>query len=385
MIYNINHKKSKGFTLVEILVAISILSIIILAINRIYFAIMDSQKDIIGENFVQSDLEYFTRLISNNIKDAQRGDGVLCSVPEDKFFILNATSSSITFIKDDECLEFYLSDDDGVGRIKMNDSISATDQYITSSKTDVLGLVFEVEDNIETGQPLVTILTKGAPISDSSNFIYIQNSVSVIENVIEVQVGWSCGDDIYDSECNAYGTLEIGTQCWMAENLNVGTRINGVNDQTDNSIIEKYCYDDLVSNCNIYGGLYQWNEAMQYSGVEGSQGLCPSGWHIPTDAEFVTLTNFLGGLSVAGGKMKETGTSHWTSPNTGATNESNFTALPGGSRTSSFAQIGSNGSFWTSLAGGNGAYYYYLFNGFAMAVRDSTGTSVSISVRCLKD
>ena len=79
----------------------------------------------------------------------------------------------------------------------------------------------------------------------------------------------------------------------MAENLNVGTRISGSSNQTNNSIIEKYCYDDLEANCNTYGGLYQWDEAMQYSATEGVKGICPTGWHLPTDAEWTTLADFL--------------------------------------------------------------------------------------------
>ncbi|MCK5838660.1 MAG: hypothetical protein KAG99_02370, partial [Bacteroidales bacterium] len=84
-------------------------------------------------------------------------------------------------------------------------------------------------------------------------------------------------------EGQTYSIVAIGTQCWMAENLNVGTRIDGVDEQTDNPTLEKYCYNDLESNCDIYGGLYQWNEMMQYVTTEGAQGICPSGWHIPTD------------------------------------------------------------------------------------------------------
>jgi len=81
-----------------------------------------------------------------------------------------------------------------------------------------------------------------------------------------------------------YNTVLIGTQCWMRENLNIGTRIDGSQNQTDNGTIEKYCYDDLESNCDIYGGLYQWDEAMQYVTTQGVQGICPAGWHLPTDA-----------------------------------------------------------------------------------------------------
>jgi uncharacterized protein (TIGR02145 family) len=106
--------------------------------------------------------------------------------------------------------------------------------------------------------------------------------------------------------------------------------ISGGKDQADNGVIEKYCYEDTASNCDIYGGLYSWDEMMQYSYTEGGQGICPQGWHIPTSAEYNALSDFLGGENVSGGKMKETGTAHWNSPNTGATNSSGFTALPGG-------------------------------------------------------
>ena len=130
----------------------------------------------------------------------------------------------------------------------------------------------------------------------------------------------------------------------------MGTKINGNIEQTNNSIIEKYCYADLESNCDIYGGLYQWDELMQYATTPGVQGICPTGWHIPTDSEWTALTTFLGGESVAGGKMKEAGYVHWLSPNTGATNSSGFTALPGGNRYSNgnFYDLSDFAYFWSS-------------------------------------
>ncbi|MBL7137255.1 MAG: fibrobacter succinogenes major paralogous domain-containing protein [Bacteroidales bacterium] len=133
---------------------------------------------------------------------------------------------------------------------------------------------------------------------------------------------------IYEGE--TYSTVQIGTQCWLRKNLNIGIRIDGVNNQTNNGIIEKYCYQDIDANCTIYGGLYQWNEMMQYATTSGGRGICPQGWHVPTKNEWDQLLVGLGGSGVAGGKLKETGTSHWLAPNTGATNISSFTALPGG-------------------------------------------------------
>jgi len=125
-----------------------------------------------------------------------------------------------------------------------------------------------------------------------------------------------------------YPTVQIGSQCWLQKNMNY---------QTGNSS----CYDNNTSNCATYGRLYDWQTAL---------GVCPSGWHIPTDAEWSTLTTFLGGEVVAGGKMKEAGYAHWDPPNTGASNSSGFTALPGGgqSLTGGFAFLTYSAYFWSS-------------------------------------
>lgn len=153
-----------------------------------------------------------------------------------------------------------------------------------------------------------------------------------------------------DADDNNYASLQIGGQIWMAENLNVGVRVNGNQQQTNNGIIEKYSYGDNIDNGNIYGGLYSWDEMMQYQTTEGAKGICPNGWHIPTNQEWTTLTNLLGGETEAGAKMKETTLLHWLSPNTGANNESGFSALPGGTRNSNgtFQDLGYQGKFWTS-------------------------------------
>ncbi len=86
-----------------------------------------------------------------------------------------------------------------------------------------------------------------------------------------------------------YNTIQIFSQCWLAENLNVGTMISGSQDMSDNGILEKYCYDDSYLNCDVYGGLYQWDEMMQYTTQPGAQGICPQGWHLPSDDEWKVL------------------------------------------------------------------------------------------------
>ena len=198
---------------------------------------------------------------------------------------------------------------------------------------------------------------------------------------------WVCGLPITDTrDSESYNTVLIGTQCWFAQNLNIGTMIPGSSNQTNHSAIEKYCYNNNEANCTVYGGLYQWNNMMQWSTTEGVQGICPTGWHIPTDGEWTVLTNFLGGVSVAGGKMKEAGTAHWLSPNTGATNSSGFTALPGGSYAYGFNNLTYAAYFWSSSQ--NGAYESWrqrLSNSGENVDRDSNDKTYSFSGRCLRD
>ena len=200
---------------------------------------------------------------------------------------------------------------------------------------------------------------------------------------------FSCGMAFIDSrDGKSYNTVLIGSQCWMAQNLNVGIKIAGSGEQTNNSIIEKYCYNDDENNCTIYGGLYQWDEAMQYTTIPGVKGICPTGWHLPTDAEWTTLTTFLGGEAIAGGKMKEAGLAHWLSPNTGATNSSGFTALPGGLKLNSgfFDSRTISAHFWSSSQfDASNAWNRHLGYDRMNVGRDYDPKTLGYSTRCLKD
>lgn len=191
-------------------------------------------------------------------------------------------------------------------------------------------------------------------------------------------------------EGKTYNTVQIGTQCWFKENLNIGTKINASQEQTNNQIIEKFCYNDLESNCDIYGGLYQWNEMMKYVTTPGSQGICPQGWHIPTDVEWAALSTYLGGNTVTGGKLKETGYTHWSSPNTGANNVSGFKAFGGGFRTGGLEtkELLISAYFTSSsLATGSNIKFVYLgynLNDFSL-MSTPLLTNNGLSVRCLNN
>ena len=208
-----------------------------------------------------------------------------------------------------------------------------------------------------------------------------------------------CGNDIIDPrDGQSYATVKIGDQCWMAEDLNYGTMINGNQQMTDNGIAEKYCYGDNSASCEEYGGLYQWNEVMNYSNQTGVQGLCPEGWHIPGDNEWCMMEQFIDPTITCGstgfrgtdggGKLKEAGTAHWQSPNTGATNASGFTALPGGYRsvTGSFANITSKSNWWTSLdINGNLGWRRELAYNSSQVGRYNFDKEAGFGVRCVRD
>lgn len=205
------------------------------------------------------------------------------------------------------------------------------------------------------------------------------------------------GKTITDIDGNIYKTVKIGMQIWMAENLKTtryrdGTTIPLVTDAKawSNRSSPGYCLynNDKEINKNKYGALYNW-----YSVATGN--LCPNGWHVPSDAEWSSLETFLGGTGIAGAKMKGTGNSHWNSPNTTATNETGFTALPGGYRldNGTFTYIGNYGLFWSSseFIWSFGEHYsqygwgrymsYYLSDIYRYYFNKKYG----FSVRCLND
>ena len=202
-----------------------------------------------------------------------------------------------------------------------------------------------------------------------------------------VREDWDCGDDIVYEGKN-YPTVQIGSQCWMKKNLDVGTRINGTQNQSQQipEVLEKYCYNDLDINCTVYGGLYQWGEMMQYVTTSGAQGICPDGWHIPTSSELTQLSDYLGGNTVAGGKLKEAGTAHWLTPNTGATNESGFTGLPGGRYVYGYSNLTELGMFWSSTqVNVSQATYRYLYFDDDNFLQDAVEKVNAYSLRCLKN
>lgn len=196
---------------------------------------------------------------------------------------------------------------------------------------------------------------------------------------------------ITDFDGNVYNTITIGSQVWMDRNLRVTHYNNGVKiPKVTNGAIwitltsgaYNWQNNDSVSNAETYGALYNWY-------TTNSGNLCPAGWHVPSDNDWTVLTTFLGGLDISGGKLKETGTTHWVTPNTGATNDVGFTALPGGSFGGSdgvFHDFGKFGYWWSATKTSDDWAYVRRLGFMETSVTRSTYlTRGGFSVRCIKD
>ena len=195
--------------------------------------------------------------------------------------------------------------------------------------------------------------------------------------------------NVTDADGNSYNTVTIGTQVWFASNLrttryNDGTYIPKVADEMTWTGLTTpgYCWysNDSITYANYTGALYNFHTV-------NTGNLCPTGWHVPTEADWMTLATTLGGATTAGGELKEAGITHWLSPNTGATNSSGFTALPGGLRVymGPFSGIGQSANFWSSSRISVDPTSITLGTGAADMMLQMSFDKMGMSVRCLKD
>ncbi len=242
--------------------------------------------------------------------------------------------------------------------------------------------------------PITNSVTQGsAATTKKNNPIWIIIGLAIILGLGYFIWYYNKGTLLEDNE-SIVNSVTIGNQEWQAENLDVDRFRNGdpiPEVKSDEEWVAAgkrgepaWCYyDNDPENGKIYGKLYNW-----YA-VNDSRGLAPEGWHIPTDDEWTTLTDYLGGEEVAGGKMKTTGTTYWESPNEAATNESGFSAFPGGYRDidGSFYIIRGNAFIWSATeSASNYAWIRGLDSNFGSVDRVSIGSkSVGDSVRCLRD
>lgn len=210
------------------------------------------------------------------------------------------------------------------------------------------------------------------------------------EKLLVVMNPWVTYGSMSDKDGNTYKTIPIGTQNWMAGNLKTtkfsdGSFIPIITDPVlwSNMTTPACCWqnNDPIRKVT-YGVLYNW-----YAVQSGK--LCPVGWHVPSDEEWIVLTDFLGGEDIAGSKLKETGYKHWSSPNTGATDEAHFSAYPGGFRHGSpdalFDQLTRTGYWWTSTSGDNWASVRLMFDSSKNIEKSVLPKEAGLSVRCVQN
>ncbi len=250
---------------------------------------------------------------------------------------------------------------------------------------------------------IIALLTATALFADShidvcgdanrDGTVNIGDAVYVVNYIFKSGPGPVCvTGTVTDIDGNVYHTIKIGEQWWMVENLKVTHYRNGdpIPNVTDpvawNGLATgAYCeYDNDIANVALYGRLYNW------FAVGDSRNIAPAGWHVPSDAEWQTVVDYLGGNEFAGGTMKDTGTVCWSSPNTGATNESGFTGLPGGGRGGDgpYSQRGYTAAFWTSTEHqyfSSEAWNRLLIYNHLYVIHDYSGKRSGASVRCVKD
>ncbi len=268
------------------------------------------------------------------------------------------------------------------------------------SSTGVIGLTANLQvGTFATGNGSLTFSVSGTPTS-VGNALFSLNiggqvcSVSILVQEKPSTIGIP-GPNITDNDGNTYKTVTIGTQTWMAENLktskyNDGSEITTITNSSlwSGSTTGATCYlNNDLTNVSKYGRLYNWNSISKSK--NGNKNVCPVGWHVPSENEWVKLFDYLGGASVAGGKMKEVGTVTWSSPNTGATNTSLFTALPGGARLydiGDYYYVTGDG-YWWSITESNSieAKKISLFSNTSTVSQSVSEKASGLSIRCLKD
>ena len=247
--------------------------------------------------------------------------------------------------------------------------------YAQQTELSVTGSI-HIGNNTEASPEEGTLRWTGSDLE-----IYISSSWTSI-----ISGGTSSGS-LTDIDGNSYETTIINGKEWMAENLRTTKYRNGTNivfetNDTDweNAMHGAYCWYDNNNGFEFsYGKLYNWHA------VADTNGLCPTGWHVPSRVEWNAMTATLGGNTVAGGKLKEAGLTYWNSPNTGASDVVNFHARPGGLRSQQFISEGAKLFLWNSDQSGSSAYFQNLNHNSITNIESSAAKWTGMSVRCVKD
>ncbi len=354
---NLRERKLHGFTLIELLVVIAIIGILatvsIVALNNARAKSRDAKRLADVKNIQTALAMYYT----------DKGQYPMTLISGQALYSTSLDASSnvvtTTYISN---IPTIPTPADGANCNTANNTLN----YATSSDLQTYTLSTCISSPPQTAA------------SSSGAAIYIADPTQ----------SQPCGQYVIDYAGQKYRTIQIGTQCWMRDNLNVGTMIDGAVASTNNGILEKYCYNNVASNCAT-SALYQWNEAVGYSTSSGAQGICPPGWHVPADSEANILDQSLtdsGGTcdssrhavwdcATAGTKLKIGGSTGFDVQMTGYMNEN----------TNFFSGSGSQGYLWSSDGSGSYAFYRRIDTSLSTVYRRWSTATYGHGVRCLKN
>lgn len=399
----------RGFTLIELMISVALFLIIMLAATTLFSRAADTQGKTVAIKNLQESTDYALQFIKREAETAKKGLNACsgfsfpCGGADDYFCTSGSGDNLYLLNKNDECVHYFLqTDSNGAQRLAVtrNNMPTTPDYlYVTPADVTVTNLKFSVAtltNNPEYVSARLTAFISARPLDGVAvDTLNLQTSVAIRPFI--------CGQTIYDRDNFTYKTILIGDRCWLGENLKTRRRVDGTCINTASGLysVTPDCLtmvsgvpngnggfpssdrDCILSTGNARGTesdcskgytLYRWSAAMDGSTVEGAQGICPKGWHIPTYNEFYDFFVTLGGTQVAGGLMRVGGSSGYEAPLAGYR----------GTSGNSYSSNGSGGFMWTSTL--SGWPFDISFSSSSTAIgyiwNDPTN---SLSIRCIKD
>lgn len=402
---SIKDNKSFGFTIVELLVVIVVIGILAAItivsysgiVNKALVASLQSDLDNNSKQLKLYNVEhgYYPNSLDDNncpltpMPDTRyclkySGDTVLVYVGGDQTFTLTATKSSKSY-EITESLTPYNSTKIPVTAIAAITGTLQVSQILTAGVISPAGATvnYQWQSSTTAGGVYTNI-----PGATSSTYVVTPSLMGKYIKVIVVGVGDYSGAQTSSATNLAIATdsnwITVGAQFWTKTNLDVGTMITGTTDQSNNSILEKYCFSNSTSNCATLGGLYQWNEAMQYSTTEGARGICPAGSHVPSDNDLKILEIQLGMTQAQADAINWRGTTQGTQLKSGGGSGLNILYAGMFDHTAhTFIQLSSHGYITSSTESGAASWMRFVNTGYATVARTTYDKINAYPLRCV--